>query len=401
LPDLVAYYLPDFPYPAVTISQLLSHTSGLPEADQFEKPYIAAHPNEVLSNQKIYEDLLQLKVPTLANAGEKHYYNNLNYIVLAHLIEKVTKISFATYMQKYIFEKAGMKNTYVRSRLSPNTPRYFLPTFYDTTYCNVDSITNRKIYTDYHLGGTYGDNNVVTTLQDMALFDNALNQNKFLSPQLTKQLFQPVKLANGQPFFTGGNKTYTLGWNVNQKNSAGQFVAWHDGSLVGLTTIFFKNFTDDITYIMYENRNIPLFFRRFLVISNIMDGLKPADVSLQKSLVRAYGVALVQKGTQYAAARFNELKSDPNWYFQEHEMNELGYQLLLKSSVETHKALAEEVFKLNTLLFPQSSNVYDSYAEVLMKLGRNEEAILMYKKTLQLNPNNKDAQNNLKKLKGE
>jgi hypothetical protein len=94
-----------------------------------------------------------------------------------------------------------------------------------------------------------------------------------------------------------------------------------------------------------------------------MDGLKPADVSLQKSLVRAYGVALVQKGTQYAAARFNELKSDPNWYFQEHEMNELGYQLLLKSSVETHKALAEEVFKLNTLLFPQSSNVYDSYAE--------------------------------------
>ena len=58
LSDALIQYLPDFPYPAVTIEQLLSHTSGLPEADQFEKPYF----NEILSNRKIYTDLLQLNL---------------------------------------------------------------------------------------------------------------------------------------------------------------------------------------------------------------------------------------------------------------------------------------------------------------------------------------------------
>lgn len=398
LSDFVVSYLPDFPYKNVSIEQLLSHTSGLPEADQFENIYIQENPSEILSNQKIYDDLVNMKVKPLADAGKKHFYNNLNYILLANLLEKVSKMSFQAYMKKNIFEKAGMKNTYVRERISPNSARYFLPSFYDSTFVNVDSLKNRKIYTDYHLGGTYGDNNVITTLQDMVLFDNALKSGKLLSQNTIKQMYQPVKLASGDLFFTGGTKTYTLGWNVNEKNFAGQFVAWHDGSLVGLTTIYFKNFTDDVTYIMYENKNTPLFFRRFLAISNIIDGLKPADVSLQKSLVREFGITLVQKGSHFATAHFNELKSNPDWYFQEHEMNELGYQLLLKSDNQKHKELSIEAFRMNTLLFPESPNVYDSYAEGLMTLGLNEEAIMSYKKVIRLNPKNEAAKANLKKL---
>lgn len=398
LRDALVQYLPDFPYPAVTIEQLLSHTSGLPEAGQFEKPYITAHPAEILSNRKIHEDLVALKPPVLAAAGEKHFYNNLNFILLAILVEKVAGMPFDHYMQRNVFRKAGMKNTYVRSRISPNTARYFLPTFYDTVFHHADSITNRKIYTDYALGGTQGDNNVISTLQDMVLFDNALNSGKLLPPELVKQMYQPVKLANGKPFFTGGSKTYTLGWNVNEKNAAGQFAVWHDGSLVGLTTMLFENRTDGITYIMYENRNVPDFFRRFLAISNVLDGKKPSAVPLQRSLVREYGVTLVQKGAHQAACRFNELKTDPGWYFYEHEMNELGYQLLLKSGFGNHVELALEVFRMNTLLFPGSANVYDSYAEALMAAELHAEAISMYKKSLGLNPGNEMAKRNIEKL---
>ena len=400
LTDPVVHYLPDFPYPAVTIEQLLAHTSGLPEADQFEKSYIAAHPSEILSNQKIYDDLVRLRVPPLADAGEKHFYNNLNFIVLALLLEKMTGISFNQYMKKNLFEKAGMQHTYVRERISPNTARYFLPTFYDTTFYNVDSFTNWKIYTDYPLGGTYGDNNVVTTLQDMVKFDQALSNGLLLSPELVKRMYEPVRLANGDPFFLGGKKTYTLGWNVNEKNSLGQFVVWHDGSLVGLTTILFRNLTDEITYVMCENRNVPNFFRRFLAISNVMDGVKITEVPLQKSLVREYGAALVTKGAHYAVARLNELKANPDWYFYEHEMNELGYNLLRKSTINAHIELSLEVFKLNTLLFPESANTYDSYAEALQEAGMAAEAIRMYQKALQLNPKNEQAQRNLKNLTG-
>ena len=395
LTDALVHYLPDFPYPAVTIEQLLSHTSGLPEADQFEKPYIAGHPAEILSNNKIYAHLVQLKPPALAAAGEKHFYNNLNFILLAILVEKVTKMPFENYMQRNVFSKAGMKDTYVRGTIGPNTARYFLPTFYDTAFQHVDSVTNRKIYTDYSLGGTQGDNNVISTLRDMVLFDNALNNGKLLPPQFMEIMYQTVKLANGKELSTGGGlKTYALGWNVNKKDASGKFAAWHDGSLVGLTTIFFRNLTDSITYIMYENRNVPNFFRRYLAIQNVVDGKKPSPVSLQKSLVREYGVALVQHGAHYAACRFNELKADTGWYFYEHEMNELGYHLLKFKSAE----LALEVFKLNTLLFPGSANAYDSYAEGLMNAGFNAEAISMYKKSLQLNPQNAEGKRNLEKL---
>jgi hypothetical protein len=60
--------------------------------------------------------------------------------------------------------------------------------------------------------------------------------------------------------------------------------------------------------------------------------------------------------------------------------------------------LALEVFKINTLLFPKSFNVYDSYAEALWLAGENELAIVTYKKSLVLNPENKGAEEALKQL---
>jgi len=49
-------------------------------------------------------------------------------------------------------------------------------------------------------------------------------------------------------------------------------------------------------------------------------------------------------------------------------------------------------------VFPNRDNPYDSYAEALMTLGKNKEAIKNYKKSLELNPNNNNAKEMLKKL---
>jgi len=62
------------------------------------------------------------------------------------------------------------------------------------------------------------------------------------------------------------------------------------------------------------------------------------------------------------------------------------------------RATAMEVFKLNKDLFPKSSNVYDSYAEALMKLGKKEEAIKNYKISVKMNPKNEHGIKMLKKL---
>ena len=84
-------------------------------------------------------------------------------------------------------------------------------------------------------------------------------------------------------------------------------------------------------------------------------------------------------------------------YVEEASINSIGYNLL---SMEKF-ADAIEVFKLNIEVFPESFNVYDSYAEALMKSGDIENAILNYNKSLELNPENNNAREMLQTLEKE
>jgi len=62
---------------------------------------------------------------------------------------------------------------------------------------------------------------------------------------------------------------------------------------------------------------------------------------------------------------------------------------------------AIKVFAKNAQEFPESSNVYDSLAEAYAGAGKKDLAIENYEKALKLDPNNENARDRLKKLKGE
>ena len=78
-----------------------------------------------------------------------------------------------------------------------------------------------------------------------------------------------------------------------------------------------------------------------------------------------------------------KIKDDDAYELNENELNQIGYQLMGSDQLEE----ALEVFKLYIKAFPKSSNAYDSYAEALMKLGRNDEAEASIQKVLKTNPN--------------
>ncbi|MEM1220434.1 MAG: tetratricopeptide repeat protein, partial [Bacteroidota bacterium] len=68
-------------------------------------------------------------------------------------------------------------------------------------------------------------------------------------------------------------------------------------------------------------------------------------------------------------------------------LNNFGYQLMgLEKDVDALK-----IFRLNTELYPEAFNTYDSYGECLLKMGKKEEAFAAYQKSLDLNPNNNNA----------
>jgi 3-oxoadipate enol-lactonase len=100
----------------------------------------------------------------------------------------------------------------------------------------------------------------------------------------------------------------------------------------------------------------------------------------------------------YAAVQYFHKKreAEPDIIlFEEREMNALGYSFLQNGKIKE----AIELFKLNTVAYPNSSNTYDSLGEAYLADGQNNLAIKNYQKSLELNPNNANAQKVLKDLK--
>ncbi len=77
----------------------------------------------------------------------------------------------------------------------------------------------------------------------------------------------------------------------------------------------------------------------------------------------------------------------------ESRINQQGYNLMV-----TDKKKAYQIFKLNTILFPKSPNVWDSFAEINIVKDKVMDAIKFYKKSLDLNPENDNARKMLNKL---
>lgn len=108
-------------------------------------------------------------------------------------------------------------------------------------------------------------------------------------------------------------------------------------------------------------------------------------VLLKKALDNAIDLSIEAKKTEME-----------NWH-SENDLNEWAYTFLRNE--ELNKAL--EVFKLNTILFPDSWNAFDSYGEALLISNRKVEAIEMYEKSIKLNPENEEGIKVLLEIKSE
>jgi tetratricopeptide (TPR) repeat protein len=109
-------------------------------------------------------------------------------------------------------------------------------------------------------------------------------------------------------------------------------------------------------------------------------------------------MTILEKDVESAVRQYRELKrTQANKYdFGEEMLNDLGYDLLRNQKIKE----AIEIFKLNVETFPQSANVYDSLGEAYMVNGDKESAIKNYEKSLELDSQNPNAVERLKKLRG-
>lgn len=123
-----------------------------------------------------------------------------------------------------------------------------------------------------------------------------------------------------------------------------------------------------------------------LIINTIAKSFAETQKDKQKSII-------YERALTYAINSSNDVKKE-NKASLENTLNDLGNELIYKN--ENEKAL--ETFKLNTVLFPSSSNAFGSYAEMLAKLNKKEESIKMYQKSIELDSENEDSKEALANL---
>jgi len=196
-------YLQDFPYDSITIRHLLSHTSGLPDIEELFTPLLKKDPAHVVINRDIIPQLEQLHKPLHFPPGQQYEYSNINYCLLALLIERVSNTAYPGYLEKYIFKPAGMKNTLLQTaeNLAQDKPleakRYIKAYPYREMSEDVTALPEFRKWT-YNWAGLIGQGNIISTMEDMLLFDHALYANKLISGASFKLMCTPVRLNNEQ-----------------------------------------------------------------------------------------------------------------------------------------------------------------------------------------------------------
>lgn len=408
LDDTLCRHLPAFPYPQITIRHLLTHTSGLPDLELYE-PLIKKYPDTVVTNEIIIPVLIQEKRKLYFTPGDQFSYCNTNFELLALLVEKLSGISFPAYLEKNIFQPAGMLHTRCVQRGTQMTTGsvatpHVKEWMYDSTYRRVFDV-KRYRYTSYNNDAAIGASNIVTTTGDMQLFDKAFFEGKLINKASMAEAFTPLKLNNKQGYWEHmdtmqgeGKGSYGLGWEIFDQPGFGRSVG-HGGFKFGLATFYFHNIEKKQAIIAFDNTAAPAFGSVITSAFHIMNKGEAMPLNIRNSVVRVYAQTMVRDGANKALTCLNLLKADTlHYYFSEREMNQLGYEFLYFAAFPDHKQLAVETFKVNMLLFPESYNTYDSYAEALADTGNKQDAILMYRKSIEMNPGNQGGIAALKRL---
>lgn len=376
----ITTYLPDYPKETgdkITTHHLLTHTSGIPNYTSFPDFFQNESRNPYTPDEFVKKfDAKSLDF----EPGEKFSYSNSGYFLLGVIIEKVTGKSYEQMLNDHIFSPLNMT---------------------DSGYDNHDDILKNRA-TGYEKNGNafvnskyldmsipYAAGSLYSTVEDLYKWDQALYTNSILPKEYMDMYFKPYISAFG-------NNSYAYGWCVGKspigKSTDSIYTISHGGGINGFNTIISRAPSDKSLVVLLNNTGGAPLNQMTKAIRGIIYG-KAYDFP-KKSL--AYDLLeLIKNNGLKAGMEFYDLNNNSETYeLNEGEMNQIGYQLMGTGKIEE----AAQVFKLNIDAFPKSSNVYDSYGEALMNLGKNDLAIENYRKSVELNPSNQNGIDKLKKL---
>ncbi len=242
-----AEIFPEYPYKGVTIRHLLTHTSGMPDFDVEELvgPVLEKE-NRIPGNSEIIRLIRETGEGSACTPGEAFEYSDVNYMLLANAVEKVSGMKFEDFMKKKIFEPAGMKDSgiYHTRRDGRPSDRFTRNMVLEKDGRYVPSDVS-EICRRYVVGsdGMNGCDYLYTTVSDMFAWDRALREEKVLTREEQAVMYTPVKLNSGEVYANEDGEGYGFGWGIVKDGEHGLIVS-HSGGMPGLET-WFEHFVDE------------------------------------------------------------------------------------------------------------------------------------------------------------
>ena len=230
----VANFLNAFPFPNITVRNLLSHRSGLPNYVHFAE-HLGWDTKKTLTNQDILQLIIEKSALLDIGRPDAYFdYCNTNYALLALIVEKVSSLSFAKYLDQTIFKPLGMNRSFVFGMEMADA---VLPSY---------KFNNQKEPFMF-LDAVYGDKNIYSTPRDMMKWDMALYDTSFFSQKIIDEAFK------GYSYERKGVKNYGLGWRLYEMPS-GKKIVYHNGWWHGNNTVFSRLPQDTTVIIVLGNK---------------------------------------------------------------------------------------------------------------------------------------------------
>lgn len=370
----------------LTARTCLSHTTGFP-------------------NLRVINPRGNGKLEFFFKPGNRYAYSGEGINLLQFVIEQITNKGLEELAVERVFKPLGMNRTSFvwQDRFEDN-----FAVGHDFLGFPIDY--RRWTYAN-------GGGSLLTSIADYAKFVGAIMKGKGLDkPTLHAMLSPSIRIKSKYQFPTLSDEmtdkydsiglSYGLGWGLFTSGYGKAF--FKEGHGNGWQN-YNVNFVDKKTsiIIMTNSDNGEKIFKDLLekVIGDIYtpwewEGYIPYYSVKPRSIgVYLYDIILFQNVDKaietYRQIGMSSMRN--SFIFSEDQLNDLGYQMIKEDKLEE----AIKLFKLNVEEYPESANVYGSLGEAYKKNGQIDLAIESYERSLELNPDNNNAREILRQMKGD
>lgn len=233
--DPLKEWLPELPAvaDAMTLRQLLSHSSGLLDYEDLMDP---ADTRQVHDIDVLH--LLQKENRTYFAPGSSYRYSNSGYALLALVVGKASGSDFASFLRQRIFLPLGMTATFAHQDGVDEVPeRAYGYSQIDGHWQRTDQSTTSAVL---------GDGGIYSSIDDLAKWDAALYDERLLRRASLQQAFSAAT-ATPEPDVPH----YGFGWRINGD------ALWHSGESIGFRNVIVRYPKQKLTVVVLSNRNDP------------------------------------------------------------------------------------------------------------------------------------------------